>query len=211
MITDTRETRLELHARSGRAVLVAVEQTRQHEVDPSRLQLPDTLVEALHEWAHVADTITREESGKDASAATLVARRGRQLALRLALETGGEVGCRNPLSGNVDRVGPQRNGRPTQLRRRGRPGLVNAPTPWGTGLTVSGIIAAIVVIALFVVSTGLAEVSVLLAWGVNVAVAAGFAPSIWLGRRVPVWRWVAFGTATGIGLAWLALLLSTLG
>ncbi len=44
----------------------------------------------------------------------------------------------------------------------------------------------------------------------NLLVAAGLAPSIWLGRATPIWRWVAYGTAVGIILAWITLLLSLL-
>jgi hypothetical protein len=46
---------------------------------------------------------------------------------------------------------------------------------------------------------------------VNLLVAAGMSPSIWLGRSTPVWRWIAHGTAAGIILTWLGLLLSLLG
>jgi hypothetical protein len=176
-------------------------------MDPSQLRLPEALVNALHEWAHVADTVVHDESARSGSDAALVVRRGRQLALRLALETGGEVGCIDPISGKAARLDPHAERR-ARLRRRPRPGH---PTPWATGLTVSAVVGAMVVIALVVVSQGLAEVSFPLALGVNVAVAAGFAPSIWLGRRVLVWRWVAFGVAGGILLAWLALLLAALG
>jgi hypothetical protein len=209
---DSPASRWELHARSGRAVLVGTSEREAGEVDPARLELPNTLVEALHEWAHVVDTVTRNGNSTSEANAEVVSQRGHQLAIRLAVETGGEVGYVDPLSGEVNRVGRQRPNRSASpaARRRGirrRPG----PTPWATGLTVSAIIGAIVVIALVVVTLGLAEVNVLLAAAVNLAVVAGLAPSIWLGRRVLVWRWVAFGTAGGIVLAWIALLLSALG
>jgi len=42
-------------------------------------------------------------------------------------------------------------------------------------------------------------------------VAAGLAPSMWLTRAIPVWRWVAYGAAGGILLTWITLLLSLLG
>lgn len=85
------------------------------------------------------------------------------------------------------------------------------PTPWATGLAVSVAAAAIIVIALLNLSQGLAPNgtgSVVLA---NLLVAAGLAPSIWLGRTTPIWRWVAYGTAVGIVLTWIVLLLSLLG
>lgn len=85
------------------------------------------------------------------------------------------------------------------------------PTPWSTGLTVSGVVAAIVGIALLHLSQGLAangRGAVALA---NLLVAAGLTPSIWLARETPTWRWIAYGTAAGIVFTWLALLLSLLG
>lgn len=84
------------------------------------------------------------------------------------------------------------------------------PTPWATGLTVTALTAVIVGIALFSLSLGLATVGI---WPVvlaNLLVAAGLAPSMWLARATPIWRWVAYGAATGIPLTWLALLLSLL-
>ncbi|MDQ4021320.1 MAG: DUF2537 domain-containing protein [Actinomycetota bacterium] len=84
------------------------------------------------------------------------------------------------------------------------------PTPWATGLTVTASTAVIVGIALFSLSLGLATVGI---WPVvlaNLLVAAGLAPSLWLARATPIWRWVAYGAATGIPLTWLALLLSLL-
>jgi hypothetical protein len=85
------------------------------------------------------------------------------------------------------------------------------PTPWGTGLTVSAVAAAIIVIALLSVSQRLAPYGTGLVVLANLLVAAGLAPSIWLSRATPIWRWVAYGTALGIVLTWIALLLSLLG
>ena len=84
------------------------------------------------------------------------------------------------------------------------------PTPWVTGLTVTALTAVIVGIALLSLSLGLATVGT---WPVvlaNLLVAAGLAPALWLARATPIWRWVAYGAATGIPLTWLALLLSLL-
>jgi hypothetical protein len=89
--------------------------------------------------------------------------------------------------------------------------LSGEPTPWATGLTISAMTAVIVGIALFSLSQGLATVGV---WPVvlaNLLVAAGLAPSMWLARVTPIWRWVAHGTAAGILLTWITLLLSLLG
>jgi len=84
------------------------------------------------------------------------------------------------------------------------------PTPWVTGLTVSAVSAVIVVLGLLSLSQGLASNGPGLVALANLLVAAGLAPSIWLGRAVPIWRWVSLGTASGIVLTWIALLLSLL-
>ncbi|MEV0057578.1 DUF2537 domain-containing protein [Saccharopolyspora shandongensis] len=202
---DARETGWELHARSGRAVLV---RGVGREVDPARLRLPGSLVAALHEWAHVVEAVQTEETAD--TTAELVSRRGRQLAMRLAAETGGQIGYVDPLSGELDHIGRPRSAHAMRGWRGGTIAPVQ-PTPWGPGLVISAIIGAIVTVTLVVVTLGLADVSGILAAVVNIAVAAGFAPSIWLGRNVPVWRWAAYGTAVGIIAAWVALLLSLLG
>ena len=59
-------------------------------------------------------------------------------------------------------------------------------------------------------SLGLDETSRWLALVANVLVVGGLAPSVWLGRRVPVWRWVAYGVVTGVLVAWFALILTLL-
>jgi hypothetical protein len=94
---------------------------------------------------------------------------------------------------------------------RGRAGRQSAePTPWATGLAISAVAAVIVGIGLLSLSQGLAPNGrgfVVLA---NLLVALGLSPSIWLGRATPIWRWVAYGTAAGILLTWIAFLLSLL-
>jgi hypothetical protein len=45
----------------------------------------------------------------------------------------------------------------------------------------------------------------------NVLVGIGLAPSLYLLRHVPFWRWPALGTAAGLAVAWLILLLDLLG
>jgi hypothetical protein len=44
----------------------------------------------------------------------------------------------------------------------------------------------------------------------NLLVGLGLAPSMWLVRRTPFWRWPALGVAVGLGAAWLVLLLGLL-
>lgn len=199
MPTETSTPRWELYARSGRAVLVGVDgRTR----DPARLHLPGSLVTALHEWARVVDMV---EAEPEAAEESLLSRRSRQLALRLALETGGEVGYLDPLSG-------ERHDVRWQQRTSRQPSPESQePTPWATGLTISAVVAAMISVAFVVVTLGLAQINVLVAVVVNLVVAAGLAPSIRLGSRILVWRWVAYGAAAGIVLSWITLLFSTLG
>ncbi|MGH3755190.1 MAG: DUF2537 domain-containing protein [Pseudonocardiaceae bacterium] len=85
------------------------------------------------------------------------------------------------------------------------------PTPWATGLTVSAVTAVVVGIGLFSLSQALERAGF---WPValaNLLVATGLVPSMWLAWATPIWRWVAYGTAAGIPLTWIALLFSLLG
>lgn len=97
------------------------------------------------------------------------------------------------------------------VNRGGGGGPPGEPTPWATGLTVSAMAAAVVVVALLSLSQDLAPNGAWLVVLANLLVAAGLTPSIWLARTTPIWRWLAYGTAAGIALAWAALLLSLLG
>jgi len=80
------------------------------------------------------------------------------------------------------------------------------PTHWLTGLTIAVFTAVLVLVALLVLGTQLAAINPALAVAANVLVVGGLAPSVWMCRRVPVWRWAALGTVGGVGLAWLGLL-----
>jgi len=209
----TGQSPLELRARDGRAVLATGPAAAEHEHDPERFGLPGALVRALHEWAEVVDTLAATGG---AEAGQVAARRARQLAVCIALETGGEVAFADPITGERSVVGRQRRAPAETGKLRGapapaRPAAAAEPTPWGTGLIVAAIVGAIVVVALVVITTGLAEVNPLLAAVVNIAISAGLAPSLWIGRNALLWRWVALGGAAGIVLAWIALLLDTLG
>lgn len=84
------------------------------------------------------------------------------------------------------------------------------PTPWATGLTVSAVAAVTVGVALLSLSQALASNGTGYVALANLLVAAGLAPSIWLARATPIWRWLSYGAATGIALTWIALLLSLL-
>ena len=80
------------------------------------------------------------------------------------------------------------------------------PVPWGPGLALAGFIAALVACAVYVLSDGLAD-RPLLAIAVNVVVAGGLAPALWLSRKLPVLRWVAGGAVIGVLAAWIAVLI----
>jgi len=184
-----------------RAVLVGHDGTAERAVDPRRLPLAVELVDALHEWARVASAVGRGDAGADAGA--VVTRRGLQLASRVAASMGVPVGYLDPLTGEERVVEPiEPTARPA---RPARPTREPEPTPWLTGLTVSAVSLVLVLITVVTLAATLAETHALLAVASNVVVTAGLLPSLWLVRRQAVWRWVAYGVASAIALAWLAL------
>ncbi|MDT7784329.1 MAG: hypothetical protein QOF58_2748 [Pseudonocardiales bacterium] len=198
---------MELRVRDGRAVLAGNDESGEREVDPHSLPLGADLAEALHEWAKVADAVVRTETPKDGVAGALITRRGKQLAGRIAAAMNSPVSYTDPVSGEQVSVEA-----PEELASAPETPITHEPepTPWGTGLTVSFITAAIVTVTVVSLSLGLGETSRWLALVANVLVVGGLAPSVWLGRRVPVWRWVAYGVVTGVLVAWLVLILTLL-
>jgi uncharacterized protein DUF2537 len=187
---------IQLRASGERAVLVGDDGIAVTE--PGRLPLGTELTDALHEWAKVAAAVGRTEPG--AAAGAVVSRRGLQLAGRVATSLGVVVRYVDPLSGAESVVEP--TAAPEPPRAPPRP---KEPVPWLTGLTVSAASAALVVVTVVTLAVTLAETYALLALGSNVVVTAGLLPSLWLIHRQPIWRWVAYGVAVGIGVAWLAL------
>lgn len=192
----TRTARWELLARTDGAVLRRTGTEGRPAVDPAALPLSEQLVHALQEWASAARSVA--ELDPDSTDVTIANQRGKRLAARVASELGTEVDYVAPGSGEVSTI-------------VSGPASPDEPTPWVPGLVVSGVLGTIVAVILVAVTLGLADVNVVLGVVVNLAVAAGFAPSVWLGRAVPVWRWVAWGTGGGVLAAWAALLLSLLG
>lgn len=83
--------------------------------------------------------------------------------------------------------------------------VTDETTPWATGLTVAGFVAAVTAVAILVLSMGLIRVHPLLAVGLNVIAAGGLAPTLWGWRRRPVLRWLVLGGGVGVAAAWLAL------
>lgn len=84
--------------------------------------------------------------------------------------------------------------------------MTDDSTPWGTGLTVAGFVAAVLATAIVVLGTGLVRVHPLLAIGLNVVAVGGLAPTVWGWRARPVWRWFVLGSAIGVAVGWVALL-----
>lgn len=217
---------MELRAERGRAVLVGA---------PELFQPPTALAGALDEWAEVAHAVCSDDD-TDRATAELVSARGRQLAARLAEAAGTPVGYADPVLGVVEHVPPTPSSpwpdtpdAPAEVPGWAapdepagwaavwagpgdRPDAAPAePTPWATGLIVSAFAAVVVLAAVVTLVRGLAEVTWLLGAIGLIVVTGGLAPSIWLARHTPLWRWVGFGVAAGIAISWVAVLLATLG
>ncbi len=190
---------MQLRANGERAVLIGHDGVAEREVDPQRLPLGAELTDALHEWAKVVNAV-RRASEPDSAAGAVVSRRGHQLAGRVAEVMGVAVHYVDPLSGAESVVEPPELARPERPPERPA-----EPTPWLTGLTVSGTSLVMVLVTVVTLAATMAETNALLAVAANAVVTAGLLPSLWLIHRQPVWRWVAYGLAAGIGLAWLAL------
>jgi hypothetical protein len=167
--------------------------------------LPAELEAALREWTAFAGT-TR---AGDPEEQELVRRRGRQLASRAADVLGRPVEFVDPVTGEVERVQVSASPRP-RPRVQHRADAVAQPTPWATGLVVAAFFAVLAAVADIALSQALAEAFGLLWVPANLVAGAGLAPSLWLLRDVPFWRWTAFGTAVGLVVAWLALLVGQL-
>jgi hypothetical protein len=190
---------IQLRANGDRAVLV--DGDSEAVTEPGRLPLGTELTDALHEWAKVASAVSRAEPG--AAAGAVVSRRGLQLAGRVATSLGVSVRYVDPLSGDESVVEPLRAAaRPARPARPPRP---PEPVPWLSGLTVSAASLALTVVTVVTLAATLAETYSLLALASNVVVTAGLLPSLWLIHRQHIWRWVAYGVAVGLGIAWLAL------
>ena len=195
---------MQLRANGERAVLVGRDGETEREVDPRRLPLGAALTDALHEWARVASAVRRGDADIQPAAAAVVTRRGLQLAGRIAASMRVPVGYLDPLTGEECTVEPPA-GEPWPGIFGRRPAHPPEPVPWLTGLTVSAVSLALALITIVTLAATLAETNVLLALASNVVVTAGLLPSLWLVRRLPVWRWVAYGVAAALALAWLAL------
>ncbi|MFE0023069.1 DUF2537 domain-containing protein [Amycolatopsis sp. NPDC059021] len=205
---------MELRVKGERAVLAGPGGEQAREVDPHRLAIGSDLAQALHEWARVASAVSRAETGSG-EPAQVVSQRGRQLAARLAAVMGTTVRFVDPVTGAETVVDPPSRAKTARVRFAeqlfGPRGQGDEPTPWLTGLTVSAFAAVLVVVAMLALARTLArETSSWLALAATVVVTAGIAPSLWLGRRIPIVRWAVFGAAAGIVIAWIAVLVVVL-
>jgi hypothetical protein len=203
---------MELRIRGERAVLAGPGGEQAREVDPHKLAIGSDLAQALHEWARVASAVSAD-SGAEAGA--VVSQRGRQLAGRLASVMGTTVRFVDPVTGadTVVEPAPRAEARSRRFVRSvlGPSGPPGEPTPWLTGLTVSAFIAAVVVVAMLALaSTLVRQTSGWLALAGSVIVTAGITPSLWLIRRTPILRWVAYGAAGGVVIAWVGVLVIAL-
>jgi hypothetical protein len=79
-------------------------------------------------------------------------------------------------------------------------------TPWATGVALAVFAALVVGVAVWVLSAGLADRPIV-ALLVNLLVAGGLAPAMWLSKDLPVLRWIAAGTLVGIVGGWIAALM----
>ena len=84
--------------------------------------------------------------------------------------------------------------------------MTEESTPWGTGLTVAALVAAVIGAAIVVLSLGMIRVHPLVAVVLNLIAVGGLAPTLWGWRRVPVRRWFVLGAAVGVAAGWIALL-----
>ena len=80
------------------------------------------------------------------------------------------------------------------------------PVPWGPGLAVAAFTALVVGAAVWVLTAGLID-RIVFAILVNLVVAGGLAPAMWLSRDLPVLRWVAAGGVIGLIGGWIAAIL----
>ncbi|WP_026360714.1 DUF2537 domain-containing protein [Amycolatopsis nigrescens] len=208
---------MELRIRGERAVL-AGHGGQAREIDPHSIALGTDLADALHEWARVAAAVRRagpRDSAEPTEAAAVVSQRGRQLAGRLAAVMGTTVHYLDPVTETAVVVPPPQAAQPPPVpaarariqRLFGAAKETNEPTPWATGLTVAGFVAAFVIVAMLALAGTLAtETSGWLAVVAALVVSAGLAPSLWLVRRLPIVRWVALGAAAGMVLSWIGVL-----
>ena len=166
---------------------------------PEDPPLPAALRQALREWRALAETVARSGGPEEHE---VVRRRGRLLASRVADVLGRPVEFVDPATGVAESIEDQLAD-PAVARPR-------EATPWATGLPVAAFAAVLVTIGDIALSRAFADAFGLLWVPANLLVGLGLAPSLYLLRAVPFWRWPALGTAAGLVVAWIVLLLGLL-
>jgi Protein of unknown function (DUF2537) len=165
---------------------------------PEDPPLPAALRQSLREWRALAETVARTGGPEEHE---VVRRRGRLLASRVADVLGRPVEFVDPATGVAESIEDELADPQSTSRE---------PTPWATGLPVAGFSAVLVVIGDVALSRAFADAFGLLWVPANLLVGLGLAPSLYLLRRVRFWRWPALGTAAGLLVAWIVLLLGLL-
>lgn len=168
---------------------------------PDDPPLPAPLRQALREWRALAESVARSGGPEEHE---VVRRRGRLLASRVADALGRPVEFVDPTTGVAESIAEQGTGPVFP------PLPAHEPVPWVTGLPVAGFAAVLVAIGDIALSRAFADAFGLLWVPANLLVGLGLAPSLYLLRGVPFWRWPAMGTALGLVVAWVVLLLSLL-
>lgn len=177
--------------------------------------LPADLTERLEEWARTADAVARSGASVRSTEAVRVSRTGRHLAARVSVALKRTVDYLDPVTGvrvplravtavtRVPVVPLPGRGR----RGRGRASTVfGEPTPWATGLTLAGFVAGLVLLVNLTLALPMVAGLGLVGLLIDLVVAAGLVPALWLNRRVPTWRWAVWGAFAGMGVAILPLL-----
>lgn len=78
-------------------------------------------------------------------------------------------------------------------------------TPWGPGLAVSAFAGLLACLSIIVLTQGLAD-RPWLAILINLVVALGLAPALWLARDLPVLRFVVYGLGLGLLIGWIIVI-----
>jgi hypothetical protein len=165
---------------------------------PEDPPLPAALRQALREWRALAEAVARTGGPEEHE---VVRRRGRLLAGRVADVLGRPVEFIDPATGVAESIEDELADPQTASREA---------TPWATGLPVAGFSAVLVAIGDVALSRAFADAFGLLWVPANLLVGLGLAPSLYLLRRVRFWRWPALGTAVGLLVSWIVLLLGLL-
>ncbi len=169
---------------------------------PEDPPLPTALRQALREWRALAESAARTGGAEEHE---IVRRRGRLLASRIAGVLGRPVEFVDPTTGAMELVDERSAGSAAP------PDHPAESIPWATGLPVAAFAAVLVTVGDVALSRAFADAFGLLWIPANLLVGLGLAPALYLLRAVPFWRWPAWGTAIGLVVAWVVLLLGLLG